>query len=96
MITANDIADQLNRLLEFEDKHVDQWLTDVFIPKAFHERMSDLSFPEEKISNYWIKYGKIYNRDFFIKALKRRNLAVAFKYDDRPCGGCYFNISCKT
>lgn len=95
MITAKDVFNRLSTVLGFDDSQVEQWLIDVFIPQVISHRSASLYFQEEEISNYWIKNGKIYKRDSFIESLRKRNFTVTFKCDDRPCGGCYFTISCK-
>lgn len=95
MITANDIIQHLNDISKTEDQIVDKWLTDVFIKRAVQSGVTSLTFSLELLSTYWYKHGLMFENNLFVKAMQKRNFNIEYSYDDRPCGGCYFNISCK-
>lgn len=97
MIRAKDVAEQLDRMLDVEDEHIDLWITDVLVPRLCITKSFSTLFRETQVSRHWITAGKFYSRKFFIEALQKRGFVVVFVCGDEHGGsGCYFDVSCRS
>lgn len=79
MFTASDVRKRLKEINLCEG--IDEWIESVLVPKFAEKRAVT-------ISDRAIKWKK----ESFIVGMQQRGFYVGYYCEDRPCGGCWYEI----
>lgn len=80
MFTASDVRKRLKEINLCEG--IDEWIESVLVYKLAEKRTVT-------ISDRVIKWKK----ESFIVSMRQRGFCVEYYCEDRPCGGCWYEIT---